>query len=84
MITMKTLASIFTRNIVKVVGHLQSMRPFAKFENTGKTLSDFPLSKLMNVVDTKKVHNDYEFTEPQDILPNKVSQRAQMATFIYY
>lgn len=57
------------------------MRPFAKFENTGKTLSDFPLSKLMNVVDTKKVHNDYEFTEPQDILPNKISQRAQMANF---
>ena len=77
MITMKTLASIFTRNIVKVVGHLQSgCDHLTKFENTGKTLSDFPLSKLMNVVDTKKVHNDYEFTEPQDILPNKISQRA--------
>jgi hypothetical protein len=37
------------------------------------------MAKLMNVVDTKAVHNDYEFTKPEDILPNKVSQRAQMA-----
>jgi len=33
----------------------------------------------MSVVDTKAVHNDYEFTAPELLLPNKVSQRAQMA-----
>ena len=55
------------------------IKPIAYYEDTGKHLSDFPMAKLMNVVDTKKVHNDYEFTPPEDILPNKVSQRAQMA-----
>jgi hypothetical protein len=55
------------------------LKPIAYYEDTGKHLSDFPMAKLMNVVDTKAVHNDYEFTKPEDILPNKVSQRAQMA-----
>ena len=57
------------------------LRPLAKLDETDKVLSDYPMAKLMNVVDTKKVHNDYEFTPPEDILPNKVSQRAQMANF---
>ena len=57
------------------------LRPLAKLDDTDKVLSDYPLAKLMNVVDTKKVHNDFEFTPPEDILPNKVSQRAQMANF---
>ena len=57
------------------------LRPLAKLDDTDKVLSDYPMAKLMNVVDTKKVHNDYEFTPPEDILPNKVSQRAQMANF---
>ena len=35
----------------------------------------------MSVVDTKKVHNDYEFTPPEDILPHKTTQRAQLANF---
>lgn len=55
------------------------MKPLAYYEDTGKHLSDFPMAKLMNLVDTKAVHNDYEFTSPEDILPNRVSQRAQMA-----
>ena len=57
------------------------LRPLMKLDDTDKVLSDYPMAKLMNVVDTKKVHNDYEFTPPEDILPNKVSQRAQMANF---
>ena len=57
------------------------LRPLAKLDDTDKVLSDYPMAKLMNVVDTKKVHNDYEFTPPEDILPNKVSQSAQMANF---
>ena len=55
------------------------MKPIAYYEDTGKHLSDFATAKLMNVVDTKAVHNDYEFTKPEDILPNRTSQRAQMA-----
>ena len=54
------------------------IKPLAYYEDTGKMLSDFPMSKLMNVVDTQKVHNDYDFPKPEDILPNKVSQRAQL------
>ena len=57
------------------------LRPLAKLDDTDKVLSDYPMAKLMNVVDTKKIHNDFEFTPPEDILPNKVSQRAQMANF---
>lgn len=55
------------------------LKPIAYYENTGKHLSDFPMAKLMSVVDTKAVHNDYEFTSPELLLPNRVSQRAQMA-----
>ena len=55
------------------------MKPLAYYEDTGKHLSDFPMAKLMNLVDTKAVHNDFEFTSPENILPNRVSQRAQMA-----
>jgi len=55
------------------------MKPIAYYEDTGKHLSDFATAKLMNVVDTQAVHNDYEFTKPEDILPNRTSQRAQMA-----
>ena len=54
-------------------------KPLAYYEDTGKMLSDFPMAKLMSVVDTKAVHNDYEFTAPEVLLPNRVSQRAQMA-----
>ena len=57
------------------------LRPLAKLDDTDKVLSDFPLAKLMNVVETAKVHNDYEPTPMKDILPNKVSQRAQMSNF---
>ena len=57
------------------------MRPLTYFENTGKTFSDFPMAKLMNKVETSKVHNDYEFTPIKDVLPFKTSQRAQMANF---
>ena len=57
------------------------MRPFAFFEDTQKTLSDFPLSKLMSVTDTKKVHNDYEFAKPEDVIPNTIAQRVEMANF---
>jgi len=55
------------------------MKPIAYYEDTGKHLSDFPMAKLMSVVDTQAVHNDYEFTKPEDILPNRTSQRAQLA-----
>ena len=55
------------------------LKPLVYYEDTGRMLSDFSEAKLMSVVDTKSVHNDYEFTPPEDILPNKVSQRAQMA-----
>tara|TARA_A100001015_G_scaffold35904_1_gene39628 strand:+ start:299 stop:1753 length:1455 start_codon:yes stop_codon:yes gene_type:complete len=57
------------------------MRPLSYFETTSKTFSDFPEAKIMNMVETSKVHNDFEFTPVKDILPNKVSQRAQMANF---
>ena len=56
------------------------LRPLV-FVDQDKALSDYPLAKLMNVVDTKKVHNDYEFTPPEDILPHKITQRAQLANF---
>ena len=56
------------------------IKPIAYYEDTGKHLSDFPMAKLMNIVDTKAVHNDYEFTAPEVLLPNRVSQRAQMAS----
>ena len=54
-------------------------KPMAYYEDTGKMLSDFPMSKLMSVVDTKAVHNDYDFTAPEILIPNRISQRAQMA-----
>ena len=57
------------------------LRPLAKLDDTDKVLSDFPLAKLMNVVETAKVHDNYEPTPMKDILPNKVSQRAQMSNF---
>ena len=53
--------------------------PLMYFEDTSKTLSDFPMAKLMHMVNQKKVHNDYEFTPIKDILPNKISQRGQMS-----
>jgi len=56
------------------------LRPLV-FVEEEKALSDYPLARLMNVVDTKKVHNDYDFPKPEDILPHKTSQRAQMANF---
>ena len=56
------------------------LRPLV-FVEEEKALSDYPLAKLMNVVDTQKVHNDYDFPKPEDILPHKTSQRAQMANF---
>jgi len=56
------------------------LRPLV-FVNQDKALSDYPLAKLMSVVDTKKVHNDYEFTPPENILPHKITQRAQLANF---
>jgi len=57
------------------------LKPFTKFDNTGKTLGDFPMQKLMNVVQTSKKHDNYDFTPVKDVLPNKTSQRAQMANF---
>ena len=57
------------------------MKPLTFLEETNKTLSDFPMAKLMNVVDTKKIHNDYDNVPPELLLPNKISQRAQMANF---
>jgi hypothetical protein len=56
------------------------LRPLVFLEEE-KAFSDYPMAKLMSVVDTKKVHNDYEFTPPEDILPHKVTQRAQLANF---
>lgn len=56
------------------------LRPLVFLEEE-KSFSDYPMAKLMSVVDTKKVHNDYEFTPPEDILPHKVTQRAQLANF---
>ena len=54
------------------------LKPLALYEDTGKTLSDFPMAKLMSLVETSKVHNDFEFPFSKDILPNKVSQRSQL------
>ena len=57
------------------------LRPLTQIDDTGKTLSDYPLSKLMSVVETAKVHDEYEFPFSRNILPIKISQRAQMANF---
>jgi len=57
------------------------LHPFTKFDNTGKTLGDLPMQKLMNLVQTAKTHNDYEFVPCKDTVPQKVSQRQQMANF---
>ena len=54
------------------------IKPLSYYEDTGKMLSDFSMAKLMSVVDTQKVHNDYDFPKPEDILPNKTSQRTQL------
>ena len=56
------------------------LRPLVFLEEE-KAFSDYPMAKLMSVVDTKKVHNDYEFTPPEDIIPHKITQRAQLANF---
>lgn len=57
------------------------LHPFAFFDNTGKTISDFPMQKLMNYVQTAKSHDAYEFVPCKDTVPQRVSQRAQMANF---
>ena len=57
------------------------MRPFAFFEDTQKTLSDFPMAKLMSVTDTQKIHNDFDFAKPEDVIPHTITQRVQMANF---
>ena len=57
------------------------IRPLVLFEDTDKNLSDFPMQKLMSVTDTLKVHNDYEFPRPEAIIPQTISQKAQMANF---
>jgi hypothetical protein len=54
------------------------LHPVTYLDNTEKTLSDHPMSKLMSVEDTTKKHNDYESTKKEVILPNRTSQRAQM------
>lgn len=55
--------------------------PDVPFDITEKRLSEHHESKLMSVVDTQKVHNDYEFVKPQDTLQNNISQREQLANF---
>tara|TARA_A100001015_G_C15023784_1_gene729376 strand:- start:85 stop:1533 length:1449 start_codon:yes stop_codon:yes gene_type:complete len=50
--------------------------PNAKFNDTGKGLSEYPNSKKMVVTETSKVHNDYEFVPTKDTLPKITSQRA--------
>lgn len=67
-----------TEHLVGGKSDTKYIKPLAYYEDTGKTLSDFPMAKLMNIVETAKVHNDYDFPKPEDILPNKVSQRAQL------
>lgn len=57
------------------------LKPFTKFDNTGVTLGDLPMQKLMSDTNTSKVHNDYELIKSEDILPHRISQRAQMANF---
>jgi len=57
------------------------LKPFTKFDITGKTLGDLPMQKLMNLAQTAKTHNDYEFVPFKDTVPQRISQRAQMANF---
>jgi len=57
------------------------LKPFTKFDTTGVTLGDLPMQKLMNVVQTSKKHDDYDFTPVKDTIPPRVSQRAQMQNF---
>jgi len=57
------------------------LKPFTKFDNTGKTLGDLPMQKLMSATNTRKIHNDYEYIESEKVMPIRVSQRAQMANF---
>ena len=53
------------------------LRPLAKLDDADKHYQITLLQKLMNV-DTKKVHNDFEFTPPEDILPNKRITKLRM------
>jgi len=57
------------------------LHPFTWLDNTRKTLGDLPMQKLMNYVQTKKTHNDYEFVPYKDTVPQKTSQRQQMSNF---
>lgn len=60
---------------------IKFLQPYANFDNTEKNLSEHPLAKLMLTSQTKKIHNDYEFEDQGDLLPNSISQREQLANF---
>ena len=60
---------------------IKFLQPYANFDNTGKNLSEHPDAKLMTATQTSKIHNDFEFEDQGELIPNSVSQREQMANF---
>ena len=85
MITMNNLVNSFILNMTKVHRtESKYLRPLAKLDDTDKVLSDFPMAKLMNVVDTKKVHNDFEFTPLKIYYQTRYHKEHKWQTFIYY
>ena len=85
MITMNSLANIFhTEHLDGEKADGQSILNHWHITKIQvRCYQTYPYAKLMNVVDTQKVHNDYEFTKPEDILPNKISQRTQLQNHLF-
>ena len=54
------------------------LSPDTPFGDTGKTLFEHPLSMLMTMTETSKIHNNYEFPKAAEILPLIVSQMQTM------
>ena len=54
------------------------LSPDTPFGDTGKTLFEHPLSMLMTMTETSKVHNNYEFPKSAEILPLLMSQMQVM------
>lgn len=54
----------------------QMVLPLHKFADTGKDLSQMPLSKLMVMSETAMKHNDYEDIPQKELVQQQISQNA--------
>lgn len=55
--------------------------PYFNFEE-GKAFSDFAEGTLMFDSNTKKVHNDYELPQPQEITQQRISQKSALGSLV--